>query len=319
MSTLLSRIRRAFTLIELLVVIAIIAILIALLVPAVQKVREAAARANCASNMKQLALATHSYHDTVKYLPRCYVMNSGWGAGGVSWSWITFTLPYIEQTALYNSFNFQFNAQNQPTSPVLNAVSVNGTLAIATRISVLRCPSDPDYGTDPWTDRSDLGGTPVGMSNYKGVCGAAWAWGNYPYNSPNGGGNNGLDNGDGWVFRTIGGNSGAVGATGKKLTLLSITDGTSNTFFIGETLPSKDYWTSWCYANGTTGTCAVPPQSWTSSGDWPNTYSFHSNHTSGLNFAMGDGSVRFVSNTIDLATYRALGTIRGQEAVGLPN
>jgi len=254
--------RRAFTLIELLVVIAIIAILIALLVPAVQKVREAAARANCASNMKQVALATHSYHDTVKYLPRSFV--NGYSAGGVSWSWITFTLPYLEQTALYNAINPQFNAIGNVTSPALNGPTANGTLAIATRLPLLRCPSDPDFATDPWTDRSDLGGTPVAMSNYKGVCGANWAWGSYPNTTAFG--NNGLDAGDGWCYRTIGNNPAPAG---KKVTLLSIIDGTSNTFLVGETLPSRDYWTSWCYGNHSTGTCAVPPQNWTSSGDWP--------------------------------------------------
>ena len=98
----LKAIRLAFTLIELLVVIAIIAILIALLVPAVQKVREAAARASCQNNLKQLALGVHNFHDTTKYIPHEFGGLNGWGAGSSSWSWIAFILPYIEQAPLYN-------------------------------------------------------------------------------------------------------------------------------------------------------------------------------------------------------------------------
>jgi len=112
------RLRTAFTLIELLVVIAIIAILIALLVPAVQKVREAAARAQCQNNLKQLALGCHSHHDTYKSLPANYSGVGGWAANNSqAWSWIAFTLPYIEQTALYNQGNIAAkNAAGMPTT-----------------------------------------------------------------------------------------------------------------------------------------------------------------------------------------------------------
>src|SRR5437879_13502105 len=93
----LSRLRNGFTLIELLVVISIIAILIALLVPAVQKVRDAAARAQCQNNLKQIGVGCHSYHDTNKKM-----VPGNWG-GGTSWgvSWTVLILPFIEQSALY--------------------------------------------------------------------------------------------------------------------------------------------------------------------------------------------------------------------------
>src|ERR1700761_3499007 len=100
--SLLRRARHGFTLIELLVVIAIIAILIGLLLPAVQKVREAAARTQCNNQLKQLATACHNYHGVYKKLPQNYGGNGGWGNNSASWSWIAMILPYIEQEALYN-------------------------------------------------------------------------------------------------------------------------------------------------------------------------------------------------------------------------
>src|SRR6185312_13535046 len=94
--------RGGFTLIELLVVIAIIAILIALLVPAVQKVREAAARTQCVNNLKQIGLATHGYHDANKKMPSNRTPNTyGYDINGSSWSWLSRILPYVEQGPLY--------------------------------------------------------------------------------------------------------------------------------------------------------------------------------------------------------------------------
>src|SRR5215204_6960624 len=100
--------RGAFTLIELLVVIAIIAILIALLVPAVQKVREAAARTQCINNLKNIGLALHSFHDANKRLPPGTSTDTPpWGSGGGHGSsWKVFILPYIEQGALFNKWQF---------------------------------------------------------------------------------------------------------------------------------------------------------------------------------------------------------------------
>jgi prepilin-type N-terminal cleavage/methylation domain-containing protein/prepilin-type processing-associated H-X9-DG protein len=311
--------RGGFTLIELLVVIAIIAILIGLLVPAVQKVREAAARAQCQSQLKQLALACHSYHDSYKSLPANFGGNAGWGAGAANWSWIAFILPYFEQGPLYNGANIAAKGANGMPSTPTN-VTFNGLSVMNTPIPLLRCPSDPDAGQASWTDRADMGGNPVAISNYKGVCGSNWGWGDSRWDpiTSVAGSTNGLDAGDGVLWRSNGTN-------GKKYTLQSITDGTSNTFLIGESLPSRCQWTgAWVYANNVSGTCAIYPNATTTAGaqfsvgDWPDCYSFHSNHTGGVQFAMCDGSVTFISNGIDIPTYRALATRASGEAVSLP-
>src|SRR6516225_1414891 len=136
-----ARARRGFTLIELLVVIAIIAVLIALLLPAVQSAREAARRAQCVNNMKQIGLAMHNYHSSVNSLP--------WGDGPwwIEWSAHTLLLPYIEQGLIYNAINF---SDTQPLGqPPLNINNPVNTTACYVVISGFICPSDQDRLTDP--------------------------------------------------------------------------------------------------------------------------------------------------------------------------
>ncbi len=293
-----SRSRCAFTLIELLVVIAIIAILIGLLLPAVQKVREAAARMSCSNNLHQVAVAVHSYHDANGAFPINGPDPGGtyqFNANGQAWSWLARILPDVEQGNVYTQMNIPVN-------------TLGGTGSyLATQVKTFLCPSDNT--NQPRTNAADLGGIAVGQTNYKGVCGNNWAWGNYPYTPPDGN-NNGLDAGNGVFFRTD---------YTRRLTMVGIGDGTSNTFLIGEDIPDRNQWCSWPYANNAVGTCAIPLNTWNgNAGDWPNTYSFRSRHAGGANFALADGSVRFVTEGIDLPTYWAMASINGGESLTLP-
>jgi prepilin-type N-terminal cleavage/methylation domain-containing protein/prepilin-type processing-associated H-X9-DG protein len=307
--------RLAFTLIELLVVIAIIGILIGLLLPAVQKVREAANRAKCQNNLKQLALAVHSFHDAMGHTPqngnRADTSTQGTGTTSSSWSFIARMLPYIEQDALYKQGN-------------IDTAALKGNVIASANIATLFCPSDTAKDRSPnIAANTGITGTPIGLTNYKGVSGSNWCWGNWPNTGTNGSCDcfyqNAKGKGDGMFFRTD------IIYT---LRLTDISDGTSNTFMLGEDIPLLNCWCAWPYANTATGTCAIPPNvnldqkygicdAAASAADsaWPNTFSFRSRHPGGLQFAFADGSVHFIAETIDLPTYRALSTIQGGETI----
>jgi prepilin-type N-terminal cleavage/methylation domain-containing protein/prepilin-type processing-associated H-X9-DG protein len=325
--------RPAFTLIELLVVIAIIAILIGLLLPAVQKIREAAGRIKCANNLKQLALACHNYHDTNGTLPRngsaVNLLDShnrgperqGTGCCGFNgaprWSWIARSLPFLEQDNLARQANIDTGKANTAGARATEAAV----------LPVLTCPSDT---TKPRTrtNSADLGGITVGVTSYKGVSGSNWGQDFFgvtndqdfstPYRNLGANGSfNGLEKGDGMFWRAD------IRSGG--MTLAAVTDGLSNTYMIGEDVPEFIAWNAWAYPNGANGTCAIPPNvgitvpplgAAAGYGQWPTRYSFRSRHPGGLQFAMGDGSVRFVRDSIPLNLYRATATISGGEVIG---
>jgi prepilin-type N-terminal cleavage/methylation domain-containing protein/prepilin-type processing-associated H-X9-DG protein len=302
--------RGGFTLIELLVVIAIIAILIGLLVPAVQQVRESAARTQCANNLKQLALACHSYHSAAKKFP----VNSlyTYDPTAPNWSWLAHLLPYVEQGNLYK----QANIGGNPAS------NLNQRLPqIAWQVNLFLCPSDPLSDSGPRTDLGNynladpvLGQLAGGVTNYRGNLGANWGgaapgqpgwWGTDPrWCNPDASGNyDGCGAGDGMIWDS-----------NRPVRIGDVRDGTSNTFLIGETRVGWCVLTSWAHSDSAIATCAIPPNVKQLDGteypmqQWWNTYSFSSTHPGGVQFAMADGSIRFITDSIDLATYRAMAT-----------
>jgi prepilin-type processing-associated H-X9-DG protein len=290
---------------ELLVVIAILAILLALLLPAVQKVREAANRLVCGSHLRQLAIGIHAFeqdHGRLPYNTQRYALGDwSWEYHQAqrNWSWLARLLPYIEQDALYRRGNIPQNTFGQSRA------------ALATPIPLLFCPSDDARHRPVATDRNELGGQPIALTNYKGVSGSNWCWGDWVFFGPSGS-CDGLHLGDGLFWRED---------QHTPLRLGQIRDGTSNTFMIGEDLPAKNAFCSWPYANHAVGTCGIGPNARRADGaeypvrDWENVYSFRSRHPGGLQFAYADGSVRYVKNHIALSIYRALASRAGGEVV----
>ncbi|MGE3804998.1 MAG: DUF1559 domain-containing protein, partial [Gemmataceae bacterium] len=221
--------RGAFTLIELLVVIAIIGILIALLLPAVQKVREAANRARCQNNLKQIALACHAYHDAQQTLPMNSLMSTNF-TNDRNWSWLARILPYVEQDNLYKQGNINTNTLS--ASPAF----------CATKVRIYFCPSDNGQQLGPRSDEYNVAPLPVELTNYKGVLGGNWGKGDGTAGEWNGGSwgtdarwihasldgkFNGLDHSDGIFTRRNYPNANIT------RNLTQVTDGTSNTLMVG--------------------------------------------------------------------------------------
>jgi prepilin-type N-terminal cleavage/methylation domain-containing protein/prepilin-type processing-associated H-X9-DG protein len=326
-----SYVRRAFTLIELLVVIAIIAVLIGLLLPAVQKVRSAADRLKCTNNLKQIALALHSYHDSNNAFPSGYVDGNTNASStpdndvGPGWGWATFILPYIEQDNVYRQINLKL-----PIGTGANAqISQQAIL-------VYQCPSDSLQ--DPFDVYDSTFTSPIATvahSNYVGCNG----WEECFWNSGGVGDPAGSD-----------GLSGGYGSAGNgffwrnsHVRIGDVLDGMSNTIMVGERSSnhSPSTWTgavtggrcpAWmagqapyspppgpAYDNADFDealTLAHGNATHLPSADFPifDPDTFYSMHTpKGANFAFGDGSVHFLTSSISGTTYQYLCTIAGGE------
>jgi prepilin-type N-terminal cleavage/methylation domain-containing protein/prepilin-type processing-associated H-X9-DG protein len=309
---------RGFTLIELLVVIAIIAILIGLLLPAVQKVREAAARMDCSNKLKQIGLALHGYNDVYKHLPGGNVWRTTTGPiiGTQNYyaeNWAIEILPYIEQDPLYKKYDHTL----QNYDPV-------NLLVVQTSIPVYNCPSDPNINVVTKPESGNGSGVIYAVSSYRAVGGMTNVTGNgnafWDINAPN------------TVTGKMRGPLHLVGVAGLNYeNLANIKDGTSNTLMVGEWVteshPSRATFWGYSYTSYSISTVSNMSSVYllsdydacTASGDINNCKrSFGSSHTSGINFVFCDGSVHLVSNTIDPAVLGALATVAGREVVNYP-
>ncbi|MGV3608661.1 MAG: DUF1559 domain-containing protein [Planctomycetaceae bacterium] len=309
-----SRSRQGFTLVELLVVIAIIGTLVSLLLPAVQQARESARRMSCGNNIRQIALSLQMYHDTHNAFPINYGGNQTYATTCTGRSWMIGILPFIEKTSLYDQID-KDGFTDLRTGSNNEAVSQQV-------IKTFMCPSDGLNQGGAMDGRANVGGV-RGITNYKAVAGANWAWGavtngnntaKWPTDT------NGLDRGNGVVCRN------ADGARGNFTTMASVIDGTSNSFAVGEAVPAYCTHTWWWWFNGTTATCSIPVNyrrnqgpvfMASNAGDWPNNYSFMSLHPAGAQFAFVDGHVAFIPNSIDINVYRGAATISGGETTSV--
>ena len=288
--------RLGFTLIELLVVIAIIAILIALLVPAVQKVREAAARTQCTNNLKQIVLASHGYLDANKCLPpgsTVCTMAADPSVNGTCLGTMPFLLPYLDQVPLFQKIPAAFFDLNPVAEAATGPWWSNGAAVSAsfTQLAVLTCPSAQLYtpvsigeslysGTIPGIASMDIqenaGNLPLGRTNYVANAG-------YIGNS-----NDGNQVYCGPYFPL------------SQTKISQITDGTSNTLAFGEALggtvsPPRDYAITWM------GGGAMPTgYGIVNATDW---YNFSSNHGGMVHFAFCDGTVRTISTGVNFSTF----------------
>jgi prepilin-type N-terminal cleavage/methylation domain-containing protein/prepilin-type processing-associated H-X9-DG protein len=314
------RSRRGFTLIELLVVIAIIAILIGLLLPAVQKIREAANRMSCSNKIKQIGLAVHNHHDTLSKLPNAYDARTGL-------SWHVMILPYIEQDNLYRQFD-------QTNASFSHAITGRNTPHGLVKLPAYQCPSSPlkeqAFGAPNNSNGpSDLipanTGQPAAIPHYYGVNGPRGTnpTTNQPY--PVGTGTHeGVPVATSGMFQRDG-----------NLTFAAVTDGLSNTMMIAEmSWVSPLYGTryrTWVrggeeYAGVVTGRPAfvVSCRNVTNGINGMQTANlivpyndvpFGSQHPGGMNVGLGDGSVRFLRQSITITTYRALASRDGGEVL----
>jgi prepilin-type N-terminal cleavage/methylation domain-containing protein/prepilin-type processing-associated H-X9-DG protein len=326
--------RRGFTLIELLVVIAIIAILIGLLLPAVQKIREAANRMSCSNNQKQLALACHNYNDTIGELPPAIQMNGGVNRTLVNFSgnplappaslnfgpnWIVLVLPYFEQDNLYNQVSDSIGSYKTTGNANWRAIR-------STKIKTLRCPSDTGL------DQPYIGaGGDWARGSY--ACNAGGIHGpNIGWTSTEGGAS--PTNDWGWGGLPTGLTGGGVMCINYGSAISRIKDGSSNTVLLTEVrtgshlspLDPRGIWAmgfpgSSVVAGHFSWDCTVPNTHEDNADDcegcindpnggmgaWPGCpfqqANARSRHSGGVNVAFGDGSVRFVKNTVSQAIW----------------
>lgn len=325
--------RTGFTLVELLVVIAIIGILVSLLLPAVQMAREAARRTQCLNHQKQIALGLHNFHDTYGTFPPILTTGHDGPTYSTQHNWITNTLPYIEQLPTWNQVSFPrlpiddpyYTTSNVDNSALGNAVDQNNLPASRLWVSLFICPSDPVGNV---RQPESLGGR--APTNYVG----------------NQGSDPSFTSGDGIFYRN------------SNIRFGDIADGSSQTFLIGETLRGdynlgtlrdnyvgirnvsdarniatcqtlmpnfSDRGGAWIggQALNSTFVTSRPPNNrlidcWGPSFGFTS-FSVRSFHPGGVNMALGDGSVRFVSSNVNAVVFMTMGSRAGGEVGTLGN
>ena len=329
--------RSGFTLIELLVVIAIIAILIGLLLPAVQKVREAAARAKCQNNLKQIGLALHNHHDAIGTFPPGGMYHGGCCTPPTYTNWAVEILPYMDQANLYK----QYVQTEVNVSAANNAVGKQ-------RVSSYECPSDTLLGKLENPASGPGSGQQWMHVSYRAVSGkanmlTAWgAWDSFePGNWPGGkmdSSYKSLLHATGVAYNGVPAPTAVVGgqpvsSLGGPERLTSATDGLSNTLMVGEytSTTTTNRGTFWAYTYASYNQSSVGAESRLFGTDYakcaatPGLYAdqmckraFNSQHTALANFAMGDGSVRAVNYNIDITVLQNAATMAGGEVAVLP-
>ncbi len=301
-----------FTLVELLVVITIIGILISLLLPAVQSAREAARRAQCSNNLKQIALALHAYHEKYGSLPITtpYTNTSPFGKPGGTW--FAGILPHLEQQGLYDLFDFS-KAMRDPANA--EAVQIVVPLVV--------CPSDTSPSKGVLYDRDNLSSTnpspalglwyPASMGPTQpdqcSFCSEprpSYCCQGYNYGSRS----------------PINNSVGMFGRYPSGFKFAHVRDGLSNTLMLGETIPSQCVYMGAYSVNFPVAGTSIPMNTFEvcdqRGGIHYRACGFKSFHPGGAQFAMGDGSVHFLSDAIDYRTYNGLGTRAGEESVSFP-
>lgn len=317
--------RKGFTLIELLVVIAIIAILIALLLPAVQQAREAARRSQCKNNLKQIGLALHNYHDTVGTFPLGVRRDSqgGWGM-----SWMVGILPYIDQAPLFNQLNPDIER---------SGYTGNGAVASRVRLNAYLCPSSP---LEAFQGANAGGGNFVMKPQYVGISGATAG--------------NGFTSASASDFNVTGccgsvtagqiRSNGGVLLPNRGIQIKDIKDGTTNTLVVsecgeffenaaGNAVDQVNSNHGWMMGTSRASERVTNERTFnlTTIRYTPNTIDntlpgtgrndganngIYSAHVGGVQALMGDGSVRFLSENLDMLTLRRLATRRDGQVVG---
>ena len=308
--------KRGFTLIELLVVIAIIAILVALLLPAVQQVREAARKSQCQDHMHNFAVALHDYESSFKRFP------PGWvGAGGGQhdmmgnngFAWGTFVLPFIEQKPLYSQLNTRLSILDPANAPLLR-----------TPLDVFICPSDPQEETWEIEEEGSPGTVLVRLAsaNYVGVFGSGPdqpggieledCEDDYDTNGPGS-----QCRGNGLLYHN------------SAVRMADITDGTSNTFAVGERLTTP-FGTQLKHNSTWSGVVPEGEEAFarvlgltdhtpnSNNSLTPHLDDFSSHHHGGAQFATCDGRVVFISENVNHDVYQWLSTINGGEVARMP-